>query len=104
MRHLQRRLAKLEARREAEAQGQSHVIYLDVYGCPEDLRYLDGGGPWLFLPHKSTSVGNRSGCENLSLVVTSLSAVPCRHGNTGGIIIRPLGADPTRSAGLYSGA
>jgi hypothetical protein len=30
---------------------------------------------------------NRSGCENLSLVVTSLSAVPCRHGNTGGIII-----------------
>src|SRR5262245_41018338 len=48
--------------------------------------------------------GNRTGCENLSLVVTSLSAVPCRHGNTGGIIIGPMGADPTRSAGLYSGA
>jgi integrase/recombinase XerC len=48
--------------------------------------------------------GIRSGCENLSLVVTSLSVVPCRHGNTGGIIIRPLGAAPTRSAGLYSGA
>src|SRR5262249_49803516 len=48
--------------------------------------------------------GNRSGCENFRLVVTSLSAVPCRHGNTGGIIIRSMGADPTRSAGLYSGA
>jgi transposase len=50
------------------------------------------------------SKGIRSGCENLSLVVTSLSVVPCRHGHTSGIIIRPLGADPTRSAGLYSGA
>src|SRR4030095_1943610 len=48
--------------------------------------------------------GIHSGCENLSLVVTPLSAVPCRHGHTSGIIIRPLGADPTRSAGLYSGA
>src|SRR4029453_175846 len=46
----------------------------------------------------------RSGCENLSLVVTSLSAVPCCHGHTSGIIIRPLGADPPRSAGLYSSA
>lgn len=52
----------------------------------------------------STLEGIRSGCENLSLVVTSLSVVPCRHGHTSGIIIRPLGADPTRSAGLYSGA
>src|SRR5262245_22669038 len=52
----------------------------------------------------SSRNGNRSGCENFRLVVTSLSAVPCRHGNTGGIIIRSMGADPTRSAGLYSGA
>jgi P-type E1-E2 ATPase len=52
----------------------------------------------------SNTPGIRSGCENLSLVVTPLSAVPCRHGHTSGIIIRPLGADPTRSAGLYSGA
>jgi hypothetical protein len=53
---------------------------------------------------RGASEGIHSGCENLSLVVTPLSAVPCRHGHTSGIIIRPLGADPTRSAGLYSGA
>ena len=48
--------------------------------------------------------GIRSGCENFSLVVTSLSVVPCCHGNPGGMIIRPLAAAPTRRAGLDSGA
>jgi len=33
-------------------------------------------------------LGNRtrSGCENLSLAITSASGVSCRHGNTDGII------------------
>ena len=46
---------------------------------------------------------NRSGCENLSLAIPSSSSVPCGHGNTGSLTTRHLGADPARSAGLYSG-
>jgi hypothetical protein len=48
--------------------------------------------------------GNRSGCENLSLAITSPSSVPYRHGNTGSINTRHLGAAPSRNAGLYWGA
>jgi DDE superfamily endonuclease len=46
----------------------------------------------------------RSGCENLSLAITSVSCVSYGHGNPDGIITRHLGAPPPRSAGLYSGA
>ena len=55
MRSIKNRLARLEARRDVEQQADSHVIWLDVHGRPEDTRYLDGGGPWIFLPHKSPS-------------------------------------------------
>ena len=76
---------------------------IDTYGIELIHPIREGRSPQQ-IGRKGVSNRIRSGCENLSLVVTSLSAVPYRHGNTGGIIIRPLGADPTRSAGLYSGA
>ena len=47
---------------------------------------------------------NRSGYENLTLAITSRPGVPCRHGNTAGIITRGVGTDPTRSTSLYSSA
>ena len=55
MRSIRTRLRRLEAQRDAAQQAESHVIWLDVHGRPEDARYLDGGGPWIFLPHKSSS-------------------------------------------------
>jgi hypothetical protein len=48
--------------------------------------------------------GNRSGCENLTLAITSPHGVPCRHGNTACIITRGVGTDPIRGASLYSSA
>jgi hypothetical protein len=49
------RIARLEARHDAEHQ-ESNVILVGLDGLPEDCRYLDGGGPWIFLPRKAASV------------------------------------------------
>ena len=60
--------------------------------------------PCSWVTHWRGSKRTRSGCENLSLAITSVSCVSYGHGNPDGIITRHLGANPTRSAGLYSGA
>jgi hypothetical protein len=52
----------------------------------------------------ANNISNRSGCKNLGLAIMFPSSVPCRHGNTGSLNTRHLGADPARSAGLYSDA
>jgi len=57
----------------------------------------------MLMQRKPSPRGNRSGCENLTLAIISPRGVPCRHGNTACIITRGVGADPTRSASLYSG-
>src|SRR5467141_3456303 len=41
--------------------------------------------------------------ENLTLAIWSPYGIPCRHGNTAGMITRGVGTDPTRSASLYAG-
>ena len=56
MRSIRTRLTRLEAQRDAEHQAQSHVIRLGLDGLPEEQTYVDGGGPWIFLPRKAASV------------------------------------------------
>jgi hypothetical protein len=48
--------------------------------------------------------GNRSGSENLLLVIQSPYGILCHHGNITSITTRGVGTNPTRSASLYSGA
>src|SRR4030095_8336416 len=43
----------------------------------------------------------RSGCENLTLAISSAHGVPCRYGPAPDLSTGPLGTDATRSARVY---
>lgn len=45
--------------------------------------------------------GKRSGCENLTLAISSAHGVPCRYGHAPDLPTGPLGTDATRSARVY---
>jgi hypothetical protein len=57
MRRLAHRVAKLEARREAEAQQpRTYVVWLGPDGLPEDMPVLQEGEQYMALPRKCRSV------------------------------------------------